>query len=188
MTYEEMIRNIGPKDLRKSVYYSQALFFIIAILLSVTLFRKQINWLSMFTLNLSEILLLGFLTACVVVGFELILFRYIPRKYMDDGGINEKIFTGVTIKQVFMIALIVAIAEELLFRGVIQTVFGYVIASSVFVLLHYRYIKKIVLFGLLVCISFFIGYLFKITNNLFVTIMFHFTVDFLLGIYISYRK
>lgn len=188
MKYEEMIKQISPSDLRRSLYYSQALFFCIAVVSSVTLFGNKINWQQLFVWNGKDILLYGFIVALLVVAVELILYRFVNEKHFDDGGINEKIFKNLSIRHVFFIALIVAVAEELLFRGVIQTVFGYIIASSTFALLHYRYLKKILLFSLLVGISFLLGYLFLITNNLLVTIVFHFTVDFLLGLYIVYRK
>lgn len=83
--------------------------------------------------------------------------------------------------------MIVAISEEVLFRGVIQSVFGYIVASTLFALMHYRYFKKIVLFSLLVLLSFLLGFLFELTNSLYVTIVFHFIVDFLLGLYIAKR-
>src|SRR5699024_10988980 len=85
-----------------------------------------------------------------------------------------------------MIALIVSISEELLFRGVIRTVFGYVFASSVFALIHIRYLRQPVLLISIIFVSFYIGYLFEIIGNLLVTMTTHFIVDFLLGVIIGY--
>lgn len=84
--------------------------------------------------------------------------------------------------------LLVAIAEELLFRGVLQTSFGYFIASGLFVLVHFRYLKKPILFLSIIVVSFYIGYIFVLTENLVVTITTHFVVDFILGLVIRFRK
>src|SRR5699024_11474282 len=60
---------------------------------------------------------------------------------------------------------------ELLFRGVLQTTFGYIPASVIFALVHVRYLSKPVLLISVLLISFFIGYLFEVTGNLYVTIL-----------------
>lgn len=130
----------------------------------------------------------GAVPALVIVVIDIILIWTVPRKYLDDGGINERIFQKQSISFIFIVALTVAISEELLFRGVIQTVFGYFVASTIFALVHLRYLKKPVLFISVVGISFLMGYLFEITGNLLVTITTHFIVDFLLGLVIRFIK
>src|SRR5699024_6627438 len=147
-------QQLSPKDVRRSLYYSQAFFFFLAILSSYSIFRRQIEWPTLFHLSWHDILIYGIGLAVLIVVFEILLYRFIDEKHLDDGGLNEKVFKGLSVYHVFLIALIVAIAEEVLFRGVIQTVFGYIMASSTFALLHYRYLKKPVLFILLVGISF----------------------------------
>src|SRR5699024_1375341 len=142
----------------------------------------------MFGLHFEEIFYYGVLFALALVIIEIILYNLIPKKHFDDGGINEKLFRNQSIVSIFFIALTVAVAEEFLFRGVIQTVFGYLFASSLFVLVHTRYLRKPVLLVLLIGTSFLIGYLFELTNNLIVTIIFHFVVDFTLGLYIKFNK
>lgn len=84
--------------------------------------------------------------------------------------------------------MLVAIAEELLFRGVIQTTFGYLISSTLFALIHFRYLKKPVLLISVLFVSFYIGYIFILTENLLVTITAHFVVDFTLGLVIRFQK
>src|SRR5699024_12098023 len=92
------------------------------------------------------------------------------------------------ISWIIIITLIVAISEEVLFRGVIQTTFGYIFASSLFAIIHIRYLKKPILFLLVLFTSFLIGYLFLITENLLVTIVFHFLFDLFLGSYVRYTQ
>ena len=88
----------------------------------------------------------------------------------------------------FILSFTVAFAEELLFRGVLHTTFGYFIASTIFALAHFRYLTKPILFISILFVSFYIGYLFEITGNLVVTIAAHFIVDFLLGLFIRLQR
>lgn len=182
------IEQLSVKDLTKAVYLSQLLFLFISIILSLIFFqdfsaiREQIHF------DFKEIFYYGLLSALILVMIEITLYKFIPKKHFDDGGINEKLFQNQSVPSIFLIALTVAISEELLFRAVIQTVFGYLFASSLFVVLHTRYLKKPVLLILLIVTSFFIGYLFEMTNNLLVTMMFHFVVDFTLGLYIKFKR
>src|SRR5699024_9290690 len=97
-------------------------------------------------------------------------------------------FQGEQISWIIIVTLSVAISEEVLFRGDIQTTFGYIFASSLFAIIHIRYLKKQILFLLLLFTSFLIGYLFLITDNLLLSIVFHFLVDLLLGLYVKYTK
>src|SRR5699024_12648954 len=96
------------------------------------------------------------------------------------------IFQGEQISWIIIITLIVAISEEVLFRGVIQTTFGYIFASSLFAIIHIRYLKKPILFLLVHFTSFLIGYLFLITENLLVTFVFFFLFVFLLVLYVYF--
>jgi len=184
MKQAELIQSMSAKEIRKALYMSQLLFFIVSIILSYFLFNHISDWTTFFKLDIQQIVYFGIIPAVIIVLFEIILYKFVPKQHFDDGGINKKVFKNQTIPHIFLIAFIVAISEELLFRGVIQTTFGYVFASSLFAVIHYRYLRKPLLFILIVLISFLIGYLFEKTGNLFVTIVFHFIVDFLLGIYI----
>lgn len=185
---DEVIKQLSSKDLAKAVFLSQLLFFTLAIILWFIFIRNIETTIHLFQLNYKDIFYYGILIALVLVVVEIIMSKFIPKKYFDDGGINEKLFKGQSVFMIFLIALVVAISEELLFRGVLQTTFGYVFASSLFVLLHTRYLKKPLLLLMVIVTSFLIGYLFELTHNLLVTIIFHFVVDFILGLYIKYSK
>ncbi|MHA6251074.1 CPBP family intramembrane glutamic endopeptidase [Oceanobacillus sp. CAU 1775] len=166
----------------------QLLFLLIAIILSVFLFDNFSDWKNYFHWDLGEIFYYGILAGLLIVAIDFILMFILPASAFDDGGINERIFRNQSVANIFLIALLVAISEELLFRGVIQTTFGYVFASILFAVIHFRYLKKIVLFLSVVFISLFIGYIFILIENLVVTIVIHFIVDFLLGLYIRFKK
>src|SRR5690625_5300356 len=188
MKQSEIIKKMSDRELKQQLIFSQCLFLIIGILLSLFLFDHPSTWLSYFSFQWKPIVLYGGLTAIIVVLIELLLYVLLPSHLFDDGGINKRIFKNQPIRWIAFISIVVALSEELLFRGVIQTTFGFVFASSLFAVVHVRYLKKPVLFILITGISFFIGYLFLLTENLFVTIVFHFLVDFLLGVVIKYTK
>lgn len=188
MKQNELIKQLSDEDLRKNLVFSQLLFLVIAIILSVFLFDNFSDWKFYFQWNSKDIFYYGVLAGLLIVAIDLILMRIFPASAFDDGGINKRVFKNQSIFQIFLIALLVAVSEELLFRGVIQTTFGYVFASLLFAVIHFRYLKKIVLFVSVVCISLFIGYIFVLTENLVITIVIHFIVDFLLGLYIRFKK
>ena len=188
MKQNELLQNISDEDLKKSLLLSQALFFSISLLLSLFLFDHFLDWLQYFRFNVKEIIYYGFIPGLIVVIFDVILMKSLPKQYFDDGGINERVFQNRSVTNIFFLTLFIAISEELLFRGIIQTTFGYFIASSIFALVHFRYLKKPVLFVSVLLLSFFIGYLFEITGNLLVTIVMHFIINFLLGLIIRFQK
>lgn len=188
MKQAELIKQMSPSDLKKSLIFSQLLILIISIILSFILFESIYSWLVYFDFNINEIVYYGVIPGLLIVSIDLILMRFLPKRYYDDGGINEKIFKNRSIGDIFILALFIAISEEVLFRGVIQTTFGYFAASTLFALVHFRYLKKPVLLVSILLLSFYIGYLFEITGNLLVTISAHFIIDFLLGLVIRYQK
>lgn len=87
-----------------------------------------------------------------------------------------------------MIAFVVAVAEELFFRGILQTALGFAAASLIFALVHIRYLFKWYLTLNVVLLSFGMGWLFEMTGNLAVTITMHFIIDFMLGLAIRNRS
>lgn len=187
MKQADIVKQLSSAELKKSVLYTQLILFGLSLILSLFLFNTFTDWFNLFKLNMSEIFYYGVIPAIIVVLINIILDGFIPKHYLDDGGINEKLFSGQSIFSIFIIAATVAIAEELLFRGVIQSTYGYIFASLLFALIHIRYLKKPVLLVAVVGMSFYIGYLYEITHNLNVTITAHFLIDFILGLLIKYK-
>jgi membrane protease YdiL (CAAX protease family) len=112
--------------------------------------------------------------------------KVLPKAYYDDGGVNERIFRRLTVPNIFFITMLVACAEELLFRGIIQSCFGLIAASFIFAAVHIRYWKHWYLIVNVVLLSFWLGLVYELSNeNLLSTMMMHFTIDFLLGIRIK---
>lgn len=188
MKQSDQIKRMSPKELIRALFLSQLIFFSIAIFASYFMFPSFTDWNSLFHWNAKDILLLGGLSGAGIVFINIIMEELLPPSMLDDGGINDKIFEKQSIWTIFWITLWIAISEEMLFRGLLQTTFGLIPASIIFAVVHVRYLKKPVLLLVVVAMSFYLGYTYYVTNNLFVPIMIHFLIDFILGLYIRYKK
>lgn len=185
--YAELIKSLSDKELLFHLFMTQIILLTISFILGFFLF-DHFSYLRSLQLNDVKILTIGIPAGIMVVLIDILLMKWLPASYYDDGGLNERIFRNKNIPQIFLIAAVVAISEELLFRGIIQTKVGIILASIIFALIHYRYLFNWFLFLNIVVLSFVIGLIFEWTNNLAVTIMMHFLIDFLLGIYINLRR
>jgi membrane protease YdiL (CAAX protease family) len=184
--YKELVSVLTEKELLFHLYMTQIILLVISLILGFFLFDNfsffQFDWKDI------RILTIGIPCGIAVVAADLLLMNILPPSYYDDGGLNERIFKNRNLFHVLIIAAVVAFSEELLFRGIIQTKVGLLIASIVFAIIHYRYLFNWFLFLNIILLSFFIGFIYVKTGNLAVTIWMHFTIDFLLGLYIKYRK
>ncbi|MFS0672699.1 CPBP family intramembrane glutamic endopeptidase [Ornithinibacillus sp. 179-J 7C1 HS] len=187
MKQSEIAKQLTDQKLRKAVVFSQILLLLISVILSFILFERFADWINLFTVNLKEIVYFGIVPGIVIVLIDLIMISSLSNSYYDDGGINKRIFTNISLPKIFLITLLVAVSEELLFRGVLQTNYGYLIASITFALVHVRYLRKPILLISVLLVSFVIGYIYIITGSLVVTITTHFLIDFLLGLLIRYK-
>ena len=186
--YRELINRATDKELQNSLYLTQVMILIISFILGMFLFDDLAEFMALFIWDLQQIILWGGIAGVAVVLLDLILMKLLPSHYYDDGGLNERIFRNRSISQIAFIAAIVAVPEEILFRGMIQTHFGLISASIIFAIVHYRYLFNWYLFLNVIGLSFFIGYVYLQTNNILVTIFMHFLIDFLLGCHIKQQE
>jgi uncharacterized protein len=185
--YNELINSLSDKELLFHLYMTQVILLVISFILGILLF-DHFAFLETFTIFDSRIFSIGILAGIGIVMVDVVLMKWLPSSFYDDGGLNERIFRNRKVIHIAWIAALVAISEELLFRGIIQTKVGLVAASIIFAIIHYRYLFNWFLFANIVILSFFIGLIYQWTNNLAVTIIMHFIIDFLLGLFIKYRK
>ncbi|TYR82558.1 CPBP family intramembrane metalloprotease [Priestia megaterium] len=185
---QQLIQSMTDRELLIHLYTTQAFLCLIALVLGLFQYDSFSQFASYFKLDFVSILVYGGGTGLAVVCIDLLLMKVLPSHWYDDGGINERIFANRSILHLFIICLIVSFSEEILFRGVLQVHLGLIWASLIFALVHIRYLKKWFLFLSVVVLSFFIGMVFWWTNNLWVTIVAHFLIDFLLGLQIRKVK
>lgn len=184
--YKELIKGLTDRELLSHLYMTQLILLAITIILGFLLF-DHFSYLQTIEVHDVRIWLIGVPAGAAVVIIDIILMKLLPRSFYDDGGLNERIFKNRSVIHIAWIAAFVAFSEELLFRGVIQTKVGLVLASIIFAIIHYRYLFNWFLFSNIVILSFIIGSVYEWSNNLAITIIMHFTIDFLLGLYIKYR-
>jgi uncharacterized protein len=184
--YNELITALTDKELLFHLYMTQIIILAISLILGFLFFDN----FSFFNPDWKDVRILSIGAPCgiAVVLADLLLMNLLPRSYYDDGGLNERIFKNRTSLHIVVIAAFVAFSEELLFRGVIQTKVGLLIASLIFAIIHYRYLFNWFLFLNIILLSFFIGFIYLKTGNLAITIWMHFIIDLLLGLYIKFRK
>lgn len=185
--YKETVAGLTEKELLFHLVATQILLLTISVVLGMILFDSLNEFKRIFILKDMDILSYGLGAGAAIVAVDLVLMKYLPKSYYDDGGLNERIFRNRSVLQIMLIAAMVSVSEEILFRGVIQTNTGLIISSIIFAVVHYRYLFNWFLFTNIILLSFLIGYIYMITNNLAVTIVMHFFIDFILGLIIKFR-
>lgn len=173
------IEEISDRVLLLNLYLTQAIVLTAACVL--------LWWQGRFNLNLWEseswtVWLWGIAAGLVIVCVDLVLSRFFPDFMLDDGGINEKLFRNRPMWHIFVMTLVIAVCEELLFRGALQPVLGIFWTSILFTLIHFRYLKQWMMTILVFCISLGLGGLVVWTGSLVTSTVAHFVVDFSLGV------
>ncbi|WP_332630049.1 CPBP family intramembrane glutamic endopeptidase [Halalkalibacter flavus] len=183
----DVVAELTDRELKLNVYATQVILLILAGILGWFVFDNWHEFIGLFQVNIGLIIGVGGAVAVFIVLLDIILERLLPKSWLDDGGINERVFRHLSLLELTILCLVIAVAEELLFRAVLQSAFGLVIASTLFALIHFRYLYKPVLFLNVWLVSFLLGALFYWTGNIMVTIFAHFLIDFLLGLFIRYQ-
>ncbi|MED3780894.1 CPBP family intramembrane metalloprotease [Heyndrickxia sporothermodurans] len=184
----EIIKQLTKEELSFHLYITQLILVVIAIISSFFLFKNFSSFFTLFQLNLS-IFTLGLTNGIAIVVLDFVCMKILPDHFYDDGGINEKIFKNRSILEIAFLAAVIAVCEELLFRGVIQTHFGLIIASVIFAIVHIRYWGHWFLIVNILLLSYWLGLVYEWSqHNLMTTIMMHFTIDFILGLIIKSKN
>lgn len=173
----EIIQNLTDKEVLFHLYLTQGLMLAVSGIAGFFVFDNLSAFFSIWEWNLHDIVVIGGGTALAVVILDFALMKFLPDNWYDDGGINEKVFQTRGIPHILFMSAVISLTEELLFRGVLQTQFGLVAASIIFALLHFRYLRKWVLFIMVFSLSFLLGWIFDFTGNLWVTVFAHFLID-----------
>ncbi|VEF47938.1 abortive infection protein [Bacillus freudenreichii] len=182
----ELIRQMSHRELVGHLYLTQLILLGISLIAGLFLFDQITDIFSRFRFD-SRWVLWGVINGTVVVVIDIILINVLPKRYYDDGGINNKIFQTMPLWQIPVVAFVIAFSEELLFRGILQTKFGLIAASIIFAIIHLRYWSHWYLLVNVIGLSFWIGVVYNLADQqLWPVIAMHFTIDFLLGMYIKF--
>ncbi|MGR3764873.1 CPBP family intramembrane glutamic endopeptidase [Rossellomorea sp. NS-SX7] len=183
----EIIKQLTKKQLTFHLFFTQIVLLTISFILGIFLFEDWSTFGSQFRWA-SSILTIGLTVGLIVVILDIVLMKFLPSGYYDDGGVNERIFSDRSIGEIALLAIVIAVSEEILFRGVIQYHLGLILSSIIFAVIHFRYWAHWFLITNIVVLSFLIGMIYEVTGNLLVTIMMHFIIDFLLGMYMRFKS
>lgn len=180
----ELIKHLTDEELYKQLLLTQGLLLMAAVIIGYFAFSDYEQFTVLLQLDRWSVFV-GFLAGLLVVCMDLMGMRYLPASYYDDGGINERVFQSLSVPKIIFLTALIAISEEILFRGVIQANWGIWVASLIFAVIHVRYLSHWYLFLNIVLLSLFIGLLFERTESLLATIVMHFVIDLLLGLYLN---
>jgi membrane protease YdiL (CAAX protease family) len=173
------------RELLLNLYATQFLVLFLAVILlhfqgrlsaGLFLWREGLFWA------------VGALLGMIVVGIEVLLVRVLPPEWLDDGGINLRLFRGRSLLHIAWIALLVSVAEEMLFRGAVQHWLGIWGTSFLFTLIHFRYLRRWAMLSLLFVVSAALGWAAEWSGTLTPAIVAHFIVDFVMGTLIRMGK
>lgn len=169
-----------------NLYITQGLTLFIGLLWVI--FQRR-NPLSLFVWPKHyEFVYWGVGLAVIVIVVDLLMGHFVPEEATDDGGINEMMFRRRPVWHIVVICAVVAVCEELLFRGAVQYAFGPYWTSILFAVIHVRYLRHWIPTGVVFAISYGIGYIYIQTGTLWAPILTHFIVDLIMGLIIRFRR
>jgi uncharacterized protein len=177
----DMIKRMADREIILHLYLTQLILLVISLFFAFILFEDYSSFKLLWKIE-AEIFYIGGSIAFGVILIDLLLARWLPKEMLDDGGINKRMFQKLRVLHIFFVCFLISFTEELLFRGILQTHFGLFVASIVFALLHVRYLYKWVLLVSVVVLSFLLGVVYELTDNLWITIFAHFLIDFVFAI------
>ncbi|MFS0555504.1 CPBP family intramembrane glutamic endopeptidase [Brevibacillus sp. 179-C9.3 HS] len=141
--------------------------------------------LSLFTLPGWEAMLWALCVAAGIIVASIAMDHYLPKRWQDDGSINEKVFGAMLPSTTIFVCMVVGVGEEWLFRGVIQTLTGNFWSSLIFTLIHVRYLKKPLMVISVFGTSWLLGLLFHQYQSLWPSIVAHISIDVMLAFYLQ---
>ncbi|MWC28433.1 CPBP family intramembrane glutamic endopeptidase [Paenibacillus sp. MMS18-CY102] len=180
------VDQIGDKLLLINLYLTQAFTLIIGIVWVLFQHRNPIHLFNLPAGTSFWLYGLGLAVAVIVV--DLLISRFVPEEASDDGGVNDRLFKHRPIWHILVISFIVAVCEEVLFRGAIQHSFGPYWTSILFAAIHVRYLRHWIPTGLVFSISYGLGWIYIQADTLWAPIIAHFLVDAIMGFIIRFRK
>lgn len=180
------VEELDDRMLLINLYATQAVTLVIGLIWIILQHRNPL-----LLLNIPEdasFLIWGIGLAALVIAVDLLISRWVPQEAADDGGVNERIFRKRPLWHIIVLSFVVAVCEEMLFRGALQHAFGPYWTSILFAAIHVRYLRHWIPTGMVFSISYGLGWIYIHTGTLWAPIAAHFAVDCLMGLIIRYRR
>lgn len=185
------VKQVDPAELSDrlllvNLYLTQGLALFIGLI--VIFFQKRNLFFVLKLPKTWDFLYWGAGLAVVMLLADVLISKIVPDESMDDGGLNEKLFKGRPVWHIIIIAIVVAICEELLFRGAIQHGIGLYWTSVLFAAIHFRYLRHWIPTGWVFLSSYGLGFIYEQTGTLWAPMVCHFLIDLISGLVIKYRR
>lgn len=177
------IDQVSERTLILNLYSTQAIIFIVAW--ALLWWQNRFTW-ELWHFESASVWLWGIGMGMVVVVVDLTLSRLFPQFMVDNSGLNEKLFRNRAVWHIFLMAAVVALCEELLFRGALQPLIGIFWTSVIFTFIHFRYLAQWMMIVVVFFISLGLGGLLQITGSLIAPVVAHFVIDFTLGVLLRF--
>ncbi|MBB3127626.1 hypothetical protein FHS19_002280 [Paenibacillus rhizosphaerae] len=169
-----------------NLYITQGLTLLIGL---VWILLQRRNPLALFQLqHPAQVAAWGLGLAAVMFAVDFLVSRIKPEEVMDDGGINNMLFQRRPVWHIIVISAVVAVCEELLFRGAVQHAFGPYWTSILFAVIHVRYLKHWIPTGWVFLSSYGLGYIYIHSGTLLAPVLCHFMIDCVSGLVIRFRR
>ncbi|CAM4486703.1 CPBP family intramembrane glutamic endopeptidase [Paenibacillus typhae] len=179
-------QQLTDKLLLLNLYITQGLTLFIGLIWILLQKRNPIDILNF--PDSAQFVFWGLGLAGIMLVVDFLLTHIVPQDSMDDGGINELLFGRRPFWHIIIIAAMVAVCEELLFRGAIQHAFGPYWTSILFAVIHVRYLRHWIPTAWVFLSSYGLGYIYIHTGTLWAPILCHFLIDLFSGLVIRYRR
>ncbi len=176
-----------PRTLRINLVLTQAIVLVLAIVGSL-LVHGWPGTLQMFLHLSGKETAVAIVIAAVVLAVTFLIERFLPASWLEDNGINDRIFSGLPVGGILLLCLLVGVSEEWLFRGVLQALLGNVWTSCLFALIHFRYLRKPVLLISVFSISYLLGTIFEMNAHLLGPILAHSLINFVQALFYVDKK
>lgn len=133
---------------------------------------------------------LGTLAAVVLIGYGMAVAAFVPDRMWRDDGTNAS-FSRFSYLHIFLVMLIGAVGEELIFRLGIQRMLvrelasvtiGIGAAGALFAVSHVRYLKKPVLLVSIFLCGVVYGWSYWVTGSIWTSVWCHFLVNTVMSV------
>lgn len=182
---KDLRQELDQATLLLNLWLTQGVILAIAATGSLFLHGWE-STLAMFSLPSKSGLGWAAIVAAIVIALSIFMEHCLPKRWQDDGNINEQLFGQLSFVMTVLVCIVVGFSEEWLFRGVIQSFAGNLWTSVIFTIVHIRYMRKPLLIVSVFATSWLLGELFDAEGTLWLPIAAHIIIDMTLAFYLQY--
>lgn len=169
---------ISKRLLFINIILSQGILALLIILL-LWFVVPEISLQTILEINESKLFVLSWgIGSVLLLTLQFFFHKYISKDRMVD-EINTLLINTFSLPELLGIFFFGALAEEILFRGIIQPYWGIWLTSLLFTIIHFRYLRKIVLLIEVYLMGIILGFSYLVTETIWVPVLCHLSVNFI---------